>query len=36
VRSRHPRAGTFVANGLYRDLTSFSDVEARIAALQGP
>jgi predicted helicase len=31
--SRHPRAATFITAGLYRDLSSFRELETRIAAL---
>ena len=31
--SRHPRAAAFIAAGLYRNLSSFRELEARIAAL---
>ena len=31
--SRHPRAAALIAAGLYRDLSSFRELEARIAAL---
>ena len=33
MSSRHPRSGTFIASGLYRNLTLFRDLEIRIAAL---
>ena len=31
--SNHPRAAALIAAGLYRDLSSFRELEARIAAL---